>query len=85
VTVDDYSPHVPFAAASSGVGIPEKTTSLSSNTRKGTILNDFVICVVASITNQSRNRPRHSASSAVASPPAAWRQCTNPRDNLGPG
>jgi hypothetical protein len=27
--------------------------------------------VVASITNQSRNRPRHSASRAVASPSAA--------------
>ena len=41
-------------AASSGIGIPEKTASLSSNTRRRTILNDFVIRVVASITNQSR-------------------------------
>ena len=72
-------------AASSGIGIPEKTASLSSNTRRRTILNDFVIRVVASITNQSRNRPRHSASRPVASPSAAWRQCTIPRDNLGPG
>jgi hypothetical protein len=72
-------------AASSGIGIPEKTASLSSNTRRRTILNDFVIRVVASITNQSRNRPRHSASRAVASPSDAWRQCTIPRDNLGRG
>jgi hypothetical protein len=57
-------------ATSSGIGIPEKTASLSSSTRRSTILNDFVIRVVASITNQSRNRPRHSASRAVASPSA---------------
>ena len=69
--------------ASSGIGIPEKTASLSINTHRSTILNDFVIRVVASITNQSRNRPRDFASRAVASPSAAWGQSTNPRDNVG--
>jgi len=49
-------------AASSGIGIPEKTASLSSNTRRSTILNDFVIRVVASITNQSRRMDAMAAS-----------------------
>jgi hypothetical protein len=49
-------------AASSGIGIPEKTASLSSNTRRSTILNDFVIRVVASITNQSRRAETMAAS-----------------------
>jgi len=46
----------------STVGIPEKTASLSSNTRRRTILNDFVIRVVASITNQSRRADAMAAS-----------------------
>jgi len=53
--------------ASSRIGIPEKTASFSSNirasnTRRRTILNDFVIRVVASITNQSRRVETMAAS-----------------------
>jgi hypothetical protein len=48
-------------AAGSGIGILEKTASLSIKTRRRIILNDFVILVVASITNQPRDRPRQSA------------------------
>ncbi|MEI6239675.1 MAG: hypothetical protein WCR51_04760 [Planctomycetia bacterium] len=59
-------------AASSGIGIPEKTASLSSNTRRRTILNDFVIRVVASITNQSRGGDH-------------GRESTADRDKVGPG
>jgi hypothetical protein len=44
---------------------------LSSNTRRRTILNDFVIRVVASITNQSREG-NHG------------RESTPGRDNVGP-
>jgi len=50
------------SSASSGIGIPEKTASLSSNTRRRTIVNDFVIRVVASITNQSRKVETMAAS-----------------------
>jgi len=41
---------------------PRKDRALSSNTRRRTILNDFVIRVVASITNQSRRVETMAAS-----------------------